>query len=90
MNQITLKLDENYQRPVLSGDNDLQNNIEQNIYICRRVTFYQRHSPTIFCSINILLLNKGVQPLPAEWEMGAQCDQFYGKYKLPPGILRTP
>lgn len=33
---------------------------------------------------NNLVGIKGAQPLPAEWEMGAWCDQFYGKYKLPP------
>lgn len=26
----------------------------------------------------------GAQPLPTEWEMGAWCDQAYGKYELPP------
>lgn len=33
---------------------------------------------------NNLVGIRGAQPLPAEWEIGAWCDQFYGKYKLPP------
>lgn len=27
---------------------------------------------------------RGAQPLPAEWDMNAWCDLFYGKYDLPP------